>query len=315
MSHLSLEQQARVISALVEGNSIRSTERLMNIHRDTIMRLGVKVGDACRNLHHALMHDLQVGVIELDEQWAYLGCKQKNVKPGDAPERGDVWLFAALAANQKAVLSFVVGKRTSENAYALAADLRSRLVTRPQITSDGYAPYINAIDVAFGVDVDFAQLVKTYQAPAGDDAAHRYSPSAIRSIEKTVIRGRPDESKISTSYIERFNLTTRMALRRFTRLTNGFSKKLENHRAAISLHIAHYNVCRIHETLRTTPAMALGVTDHVWTIGELIERALEAPAAPTTPPPVPTTVRPGTRPVTLRVIRGGKLTPKRQRDR
>jgi len=311
MNVLPREQQTRIVGCLVEGTSIRSTERITNVHRDTIMHLGVKVGEACRNLHNSLMHDLQVGVIELDEQWAFIAKKQKNVKTDDAAEMGDVWLFAALAANQKAVLSFVVGKRTSENAYALASDLRSRIVNRPQVTSDGYAPYINAIDVAFGVDVDFAQLVKTYQAPGGDDAAHRYSPSAIRSIEKTVIRGTPDESKISTSYIERFNLTTRMALRRFTRLTNGFSKKLENHRAAICLHVAHYNLCRVHEALRTTPAMALGVTDHIWTIGELIERAMEAPEAPTTPPPPPTTIRPGTRPFTLRVIQGGKLRPKK----
>ncbi len=187
----------------------------------------------------------------------------------------------------------------------LVNDLRSRILNRPQITADGYAPYIGAIDGAFGVDVDFAILERQYQAPV---AAHRYSPSSIRAVEKTVVRGNPDDSKISTSYVERFNLTTRMQNRRYTRLTNGFSKTLRNHKAAVTLYVAHYNLCRVHETLRTTPDMALGITDHIWSIAELIDAALAAPMAPTTPPKPPTTLRPGTRPLQLRVIRGGKVT-------
>ena len=307
MSQLSVEQQARVIGALVEGCSIRSVERLTNHHRDSIMRLGVKVGEACRNLHNELMHDLQVSTIELDEQWAFIGKKAKHVTADDAPEMGDVWLFTALAANQKAIISYVIGKRTSGNTRVLVNDLRSRILNRPQITADGYAPYIGAIDIAFGVDVDFATIEKEYQAPVATDAAHRYSPSSIRAVEKTVIRGNPDRSKISTSFVERFNLTTRMANRRYTRLTNGFSKTLRNHKAAVSLYVAHYNMCRVHETLRTTPAMALGITDHVWSIAELIDKALAAPIAPTMPPKPPTTIRPGRRPLQLRVIRGGKV--------
>ena len=304
---LSLEKQTRIIGALVEGCSIRAIERMTETHRDSIMRLGVRAGEACARLHHHLMRDLQVSTIELDEQWSYIGKKQKRVSDEDSAEKGDTWLFVALAANQKAVLSYVVGKRTSENAQSLAADLRARVLNRPQITSDGYAPYVNAIDIAFGVDVDFAQLVKVYQATPGNDAAHRYSPGSIRGLEKTAVRGQPDEDKISTSYVERFNLTTRMQSRRFTRLTNAFSKKLDNHKAAIALHIAHYNFCRIHETLKVTPAMELGVTDHVWSIGELLEAAFALPAVAPEPPKPPVTLRPGTHPLRLRVIRGGKI--------
>jgi IS1 family transposase len=223
----------------------------------------------------------------------------------------------------KAVLSYVIGKRDGEHATALACDLRARIVNRPQITSDGFPPYVAAIDTAFARDVDFAQLVKQYQGEPGFDAAHRYSPGRVIGLDTMVVCGEPDEEKISTSYVERFNLTTRMQMRRFTRLTNGFSKRIENHQAAIALHMAHYNLCRVHETLRVTPAMALGVTDHVWTIGELVQAALSAPE----PSPLPTPgqqsfagmsagrakgtrggQRPGERPIRprLRVIKGGR---------
>jgi IS1 family transposase len=273
------------------------------------MSLGVRVGEGCARLHDRLMHDLQVGLVEMDEQWAFITKKQKRVSDSDPAYYGDVWVFTALAATQKAVISYVVGKRTSENASALAADLRSRIVNRPQITADGYAPYIGALRHAFGGGrgCDFAQLIKVYEATPGNDSATRYSPGRIRSIDKEAVFGNPDEDLISTSYVERFNLTNRMAIRRFTRLTNAFSKKFENHQAAVSLHVAHYNLCRVHETLRTTPAMALGVSNHIWTIGELIDAALTAPKpAPTLPvPPAPT--RPNPRGFQLRVIQGGKL--------
>ncbi len=282
MNTLPLEKQVRAISALVEGCSIRSVERLTEIHRDTIMRLGVTVGQGCVRLHDHMMRGLNVAAVELDEQWAFIGKKQKRVRNDDPAELGDAYVFIALAANAKAVISYIVGKRTAENTLAIAYDLRRRILNRPQITSDGFTPYPDAIEYAFGADVDFAQLVKVYQATPGNSAEIRYSPGTIRDIETTVVCGNPDPTRISTSYVERFNLTTRMASRRFTRLTNGFSKKLDNHRAAVALHIAHYNLCRVHETIRTTPAMALGVTDHVWTIGELVRAALEAPEA--TPP-------------------------------
>jgi IS1 family transposase len=288
MNILPVEKQVRAIAALTEGCSIRATERLIDSHRDTIMRLGVRVGDGCRRLLDGMLRDLNVNVIELDEQWAFIQKKAKRVRPGDPREYGDCYLFLALDATSKAVLTYVVGKRSTENTRAIACDLRARVVNRPQITSDGWRAYPDAIEYAFGDAVDFATIVKNYAVTAGNEAAVRYSPGKIRSTERTVRHGDPDPAHISTSYVERFNLTTRMASRRFTRLTNGFSKKLANHRAAVALHVAHYNLCRVHEAVRCTPAMALGVTDHVWTVGELIDAALNAPE----PPPLIAPTRP-----------------------
>ena len=284
------EKQIQIVAALVEGNSIRSVERMTGVHRDSIMRLGVRVGEGCRRLHDGSMRNLQVSLIELDEQWSYIGCKAKRANDEDkkAGTRGDNYTFVALDATSKAVLSYVNGKRDGLNTVALATDLRARIVNRPQITADGFAPYPGAIEEAFGDDVDFATLVKEYVTTPGNEAAVRYSPGQIRGITKNVVSGDPDESAISTSYIERFNLTTRMHVRRFTRLTNGFSKKLENHRAAIALQFAFYNWCRWHEAIRCTPAMALGVADHIWTVGELVDAALSA----TEPAPLPTPTRP-----------------------
>jgi IS1 family transposase len=285
---LPFEKQVRVIGALVEGCSIRTVERMTEIHRDTIMRLGVRVGEACGRLHDYLFRNLNVSTIELDEQWAFIGKKQKRVRQDDPAELGDAYLFIALAANAKAVLSYVVGKRNAINPLALADDLRSRVLNRPQITADGFQPYPAAIAAAFGRnDVDFAQLEKIYHGIEGNSAEHRYSPGRIREVKETIVFGNPDPEKISTSYVERFNLTTRMAWRRFTRLTNGFSKKLENHKAAIALHVAYYNLCRVHETLRATPSMALGVTGHVWSIAELVAEALSIPPQPTPIAPEP----------------------------
>jgi IS1 family transposase len=309
MNALSLERQTRIISALCEGCSIRATERLTETHRDTVMILSVRVGQGCERLHDRMMRDLQVGVIELDEQWDFIGKKQKRVRQGDSPEMGDVWLFVALAATQKAVLSYVVGDRSQENTDALARDLRARVVNRPQITSDGYAPYLGAIAFAFEGDVDYAVLTKKYGGDSNlPDAAHRYSPGHVTGVERSVIKGNPDPDHISTSFVERFNLSTRMASRRFTRLTNGFSKKLANHRAAVALWVCFYNFCRVHETLRCTPAMALGVTDHIWSVGELVQAALEPSGVPPLPTEPKTTLRPGARRFRLIIGRGGKGT-------
>jgi len=311
MNVLPFDKQVRIISALTEGCSIRSTERLTDTHRDTVMRLSARVGDGCTRLHDRLMRDLQVNAIELDEQWDFIGKKQKRVKTGDPDEVGDVWLFVALAATQKAVLSYVVGKRDTDNTEALALDLRARILNRPQITSDGYTPYPNAVMLAFGHEVDYAVLTKQYVGDSNlPDAAHRYSPGHVAGVERTVIRGLPDPEKISTSYVERFNLSSRMQMRRFTRLTNGFSKRLANHRAAVSLWVCFYNLCRVHETLRCTPAMALGVTDHIWTVAELVQAALEPSDVPPLPKGPETTLRPGTRRFRLIVGRGGKGTNK-----
>jgi IS1 family transposase len=276
------------------------------------MRLGLRVGEGCERLHDRVMRDLNVGIIECDEQWDYIAKKQKRVRQGDPAEFGDVWLHVAISATHKAVISYVVGKRDGSYTQELADDLRGRILNRPQITADGYAPYIGAIERAFGTDVDFATITKKYVGDSNlPDAAHRYSPGHVSGVERTVIRGRPNPENISTSYVERFNLSTRMASRRFTRLTNGYSKKLENHRAAVSLWNAFYNLCRVHETLRCTPAMALGVTDHIWTIGELVAAALEPSDLPPLPRPTPeTTLKPGYRPFRPIVIRGGKLRPR-----
>ena len=281
------DKQIQVIAALLEGMSIRSVERLIAVHRDTIMRLSTRIGEACGNLHHAMMQNLQVDVVEVDEQWSYIGKKQKRVKPTDPNELGDSYVFIALGATSKAVLSYAIGKRDMSTTIEFVSDLRSRVVNRPQITADGFTPYPGAIDLVFAGDVDFATIVKTYWSPEGNEAAVRYSPGSIRDIETRGVFGKPDPKKISTSYVERFNLTTRMQMRRFTRLTNGFSKKAANHRAAISLYLAHYNLCRVHEAHRVTPAMQLRVTDHVWSIGELIDAALAAPTAPAPTPTVP----------------------------
>jgi len=313
MNTLPIDKQIQVISALTEGCSIRSTERLANVNRNTIMSLSLRIGDGCERLHDALMRDLQVNQIELDEQWDFIQKKQKRVQTGDPDQYGDVWLFVALASTQKAVLSYLVGKRSTENTNALARDLRARIVNRPQITSDGYAPYVGAVESAFGWDVDYAMLTKQYVGDSNlPDAAHRYSPGHVAGIEKTIIRGRPDEDLISTSYVERFNLSSRMQMRRFTRLSNGFSKKLESHCAAVALWISFYNLCRVHETLRCTPAMALGVSDHIWTIAELVAAALEPSDVPPLPRPTPTTtLKPGYRPFRPIVIRGRGMSPKR----
>lgn len=309
MNALSLEQQTRVIGALCEGCSIRATERLTGIHRDTVMILSRHVGDGCERLHDRMMRGIQVAAVELDEQWDFIGKKQKRVKYGDPEEMGDVWLFVALAATQKAVISYIVGKRDTANTEALAYDLRARILNRRQITSDSYAPYLGAIAYAFEGDVDFAVLTKKYVGDSSlPDAAHRYSPGRVTGVERVVIKGNPDPDMISTSFVERFNLSSRMHMRRFTRLTNGFSKKLDNHRAAVGLWVCFYNLCRYHETLRCTPAMALGVADHIWTIGELVEAALQPSDIPPLPSGPKTTVRPGHVPFRPYVIRGGKMT-------
>lgn len=287
MNILPRDKQLQVISALLEGMSIRSAERLTGVHRDTIMRLSNKLGEACERLHNVMMSNLHADVIELDQQWAFIGKKKKYVKPTDSPELGDCYLFIALGATSKAVISFKVGDRNAINTHALVSDLEARITNRPQITADGFSAYPGAITAAFGRNVDFATIVKEYHSPVGNEAAVRYSPGSIRAIETDVLIGNPDPKKISTSYVERFNLTTRMQMRRFTRLTSGFSRKLANHRAAIALYLAHYNLCRVHDAHRVTPAMQLGVTDHVWTLGELIDAALSAPDAPAPTPTVP----------------------------
>jgi IS1 family transposase len=280
MNALPIEKQVEIISALTEGCSIRAVERLTGTHRDTVMRLGVRVGQGCTWVHDRLYRNLNVPLIELDEVWSYVGKKQRRITPADGQDKGDQYIYTALDSVHKSILAYQVGKRDRENTQIFAADLRQRVLNRPQISSDGFHAYPDAIEQAFGLDVDYGQIVKHYRGEPPVTAARRYSPGVIVGIEKMVRSGKPDRSRISTSLIERSNLTLRMQSRRFTRLSNGFSKKLENHRAAVALFVAHYNLCRVHETIRCTPAMALGVADHIWTIAELIEAASQPELIP-----------------------------------
>ena len=286
MNVLPKDKQVAVIAALTEGLSIRSTERLTDVHRDTIMRLGVRVGEGCAALHDRLMRNLNVNVIEADEVWSFVGKKQKRVNETDAPELGDMYVFIALDASRKGIISYRLGKRDNATTFGFAFDVRARVLNRPQITTDGFKPYLDAIELAFGSDCDYAQLIKEYASDAvQSDAARRYSPGRVIGSDVNVVMGNPDPARISTSYIERANLTVRMQMRRFTRLTNAFSKNPRNHRAAFALFVAWYNLVRVHETLRMTPAMAMGITDHIWTIGELVDAALASePESQPTPP-------------------------------
>lgn len=290
MNVLPINKQVTIISALVEGCSIRATERMTGSHRDTIMRLGVRVGEACGRLHHDLVQNLNVSLLQADEIWSFIGKKQRHLTETDGDDKGDCYTFIGMDSLKKAIVSYRVGKRDGTTANNFAADLRFRILNRPQISTDGYGPYISAIEKAFGGDVDYAMVIKKYEGDSRKDSAHRYSPGHVTETEKRVIQGNPNLGDVSTSHIERQNLTVRMHQRRFTRLTNAFSKKLQNHEAAVSLYVAWYNFCRVHESLRVTPAMEMGVTGHVWTIGELIlaatsipEDAPSAPAAPTEP--------------------------------
>lgn len=271
MNRLNLDRRTQIVSALVEGNSIRSTERMTGVHRDTIMRLLVEVGTGCAEIMDEKMRELPCRRVQVDEIWSYVGKKQRHVKPEDDKARvGDQWTFVAIDADTKLVPAFRVGKRTWSDATIFMKDLSSRMANRVQLSTDGLAAYADAVERAFGADVDYGQAVKFYEAePVG---AGRYSPPKVVDMERSVIAGNPDEAHISTSIIERQNLTMRMSMRRFTRLTNGFSKKLENMKAAVSLHFAHYNFVRQHKTLRMTPAMAAGVDVGMWNLHELVER-------------------------------------------
>ena len=272
MNRLSTDLQATVIGSLVEGTSIRSVERMTGIHRDTIMRLMVRTGEACGTYLDANMRGLTCKRLELDEIWCFVGKKQRHVTVDDnLSEVGDFWTWVALDAETKLVPTFRVGKRDLETGKAFVGDLASRLTNRVQISSDGLKAYVEAVEASFGADVDFAQIVKSYEAePIGPG---RYSPPKVVSAEKTLIVGNPDKSLVSTSFVERQNLTMRMQMRRFTRLTNGFSKKADNLRSAVGLHFAWYNYVRPHATLKTTPAVAAGITDHKWSIHELVDMA------------------------------------------
>ena len=273
MNILPIERQSQIISSLVEGCSIRATERMTNTHRDTIMRLGVRIGQGCKVLHDNLFQNLDTRILELDEIWAYVGKKQKRIKPIETADKGDRYTFTALDGDSKAIVAYRIGKRDGDNNRAFIWDLREKVDSFMQIVTDAFPPYEPAIADIFGPSTHYAQIVKKVVGEKPINAARRYSPGKVISVAKRVVSGFPVDMHISTSYVERSNLTIRMQQRRFTRLTNGFSKKLENHKAAVALFVAHYNLCRIHESIQITPAMELGVIDHVWSIEELIDAA------------------------------------------
>ncbi len=260
----------QAIKCLLEGCSIRSTERLTGIHRDTILNLLVLAGEKCAKVLDITMRNIKSDFIQSDEIWCFVQKKQKRCRKEDPIEFGDAWVFVAIDPVTKLIPCYTVGKRSAGTTKAFIDDLAGRLAKRVQITTDGFRFYVNAIENAFGCDVDFAQLVKLYGDYGQHDSATKYSPSPIFEVISKIIQGNPDESHICTSHVERQNLTMRMAMRRFTRLTNAFSKKLENLKAACALHFAYYNLCRVHSTLRVTPAMEAGITDHVWSLEELL---------------------------------------------
>jgi len=274
MNALPSDKKVMAVSMLCEGSSIRSIERVTGIHRDTIMRLGVRVGEACRNIMDEKMRNIPSAQIQVDEIWGFVGAKRKNAARAGA--HGDVWTFIALDADTKLIPSYLVGKRDMYHARAFMDDLSGRLSRRVQLTTDAMNAYPDAIERGFGSEVDYAQLVKTYSVcNLNKEAASRYSPAEVVKTEKTIIQGMPDVNRITTSHVESQNLTLRMHCRRLTRLTNAFSKKLENFEAAVALNFAYYNFCKTHSSLRMTPAQAAGIEASAWTVAELVERCGE----------------------------------------
>lgn len=286
MNRSSTEQRARIVGCLVEGMSIRATVRITGAAKNTIVKLLADLGAACAEYQDAALTNLPCTRIECDEIWSYCYAKQKNVPSEHVGEfgYGDVRTWTAICADTKIVPSWLVGERTTEDAIVFMRDLAERLTSRVQLTTDGHKPYLAAVEDAFGSGIDYAMIIKQYGPATGAGDEHRYSPAECTGIKKEPIIGNPEKSKISTSYVERQNLTKRMGMRRFTRLTNGFSKKVENLAHAVSLHYMHYNFARPHKTLTkaangypTTPGMAAGVADHVWTLTE-IAALLDTPA-------------------------------------
>ena len=272
---LKKEKQIAIIAALAEGNSIRSIERMTDVHRDTIMRLGVRIGQGCARILDERMRGLDCKRLQLDEIWGFIGKKQRRVNPFNNPRReGDVWTFCAIDAESKAVPCFKVGKRDTATATAFVGDLSGRLKNRVQLSTDGLAAYVEAVEDSFGSEVDYAQIVKSYETPADQKTPERrYSPPTVTAVEKYWISGKPDFAHTSTSYVERLNASTRLHMRRLNRLTLAFSRKFENFEAAVGLHFAAYNFVKRHRSVRMTPAMALGVERDFWSYSDLVDRA------------------------------------------
>jgi|ERR1043166_3055368 IS1 family transposase len=269
-NNLPFEKKVAVVSMLAEGSSIRAIERITGVNRNTIMNLGVRVGTACRKIMDEKLRGLQCAEIQADEIWGFVGAKKKNA--ARTGNYGDVWTFIALDPHTKLIPSFIVGKRDMYHARAFMEDLAGRLSRRIQLSTDALHAYPEAVERGFGCEVDYAQLVKTYAVTnLNKDAASRYSPAEVVKAEKTVINGMPDVNRVTTSHVEKQNHTLRMHCRRLTRLTNAFSKKIENFEAAVALNFAYYNFCKTHGALKMTPAMAANVTNTHWTVADLVK--------------------------------------------
>ena len=269
MNKLNPEKQAQVVAALVEGNSINATVRMTGVAKNTILKLLDELGPVCSEYQNSVMRNLKCKRIQCDEIWQFCYAKEKNV-PADKKGQfgfGDVWTWVAIDADTKLIPTFMLGNRDSHTARVFMDDLASRLANRVQLTTDGLRVYLEAVEGAFGSEIDYALLIKVYGASQEET---RYSPAECIECITNIVTGAPAAKHISTSYIERQNLTMRMGMRRFTRLTNGFSKKVENHAHAVALHFMHYNFCRVHKTLRVTPAMEAGIAEHVWSLEEVV---------------------------------------------
>jgi IS1 family transposase len=267
---LNPEKQKQIIASLIEGNSIRATCRMTDTAKGTVLKLLTDIGKTCMEYQDKTLRNLSCKRIQCDEIWSFCYSKEKNVPDNKKGKfgYGDVWTFTAICADSKLVPSWHIGRRDYGNAYIFMRDLADRLKSKVQLTTDGHKMYFESVEDAFGGDVDYSQLVKFYGQ--SEDSEKRYSPAKCIGTQKIKINGNPDSKNISTSYVERQNLNMRMSMRRFTRLTNAFSKKIENLEYAIALHFMYYNFCRIHQSLRVTPAMEAGVTDHVWEIENII---------------------------------------------
>jgi IS1 family transposase len=271
MNKLALAKRTQILAMLCEGSSMRSISRVADVSINTVAKLLVEAGEACLALHDETVRNVKASRIQCDEIWSFCYAKEKNVATAKAAPNGagDVWTWTAIDAETKLMVSYFVGDRSGESAMILMDDLRARLANRVQLTTDGHKAYLEAVEGAFGADVDYAQLVKLYGSEGGSGPEKRYSPADCTGIRKRRVEGNPDERHVSTSHVERMNLSIRMQNRRFTRLTNGFSKKLDNHIHALALYFAFYNFCRVHKSLRMSPAMAAGVTDRLWSLEDI----------------------------------------------
>jgi IS1 family transposase len=277
MNRLPIAKRVQILGCLTEGMSLRATARIADVSLNTVSKLLVDVGTACEAYQLESLKDLPCKRIECDEIWSFVGAKEANVPPNRKGEfgRGDVYTWVALDADSKLVASWWVGRRTTEDAAVFMLDLAARLANRVQLTTDGHRAYLTAVEGAFGSDIDYAMLQKLYGAGESNraQAEHKYSPGKCIGAIKGTVTGNPDQSLVSTSYVERQNLTMRMHMRRFTRLTNGFSKKVQNHCCAVALHYMFYNFAKLHKTLRVTPAMQAGISDHVWSLEDIAKLA------------------------------------------